>query len=553
MMLQLKNHEITNNHFSQTQPKLKIGQPGDKYEQEADAVADKVMRLSDGEAMQMQPLEEEEEMLQTKLRMQVEEEEEEMMLPKLRMQVEEEEMMQPKLKTGNNSKIQMACKNCEDDLLQAKSIKGETHTTEEVSQKIRQSKGTGSPLPENTNHFMSNAMGADFSKVSIHTGSMAHKLNQSLNSRAFTYGNNIYFNKGEYNPVSTSGKKLLAHELTHVVQQGAARTLSGNKSLKKKMISKRSALSGICFKIQKRGLNDEERIQMKPKIISQNNKKLIQRDLATPLPTAPVAAQPDLTDAQIQEAIQFNRRRYNRVGTRLIQNILGGPVTGRWTEDNIRAIAATQEQYGLTKDGKVGENTFRFIDNEVSLEGLPKTNANCLTSLNIRKRAENIVPRNNGATMTRQFFMDAQFPAYCNCHDFEYRQFIRGHFNHTRAGVVTDEGDWFANLPAGRLNAGWQEDGHTGVPSVNFGYRSRPTSPDDRYLNDAGRLDRANGCRYRGEDTPGGNYGGWNVAHPTTGDQLDILVQFRGEIRRRGAVVRSKQWTALRRRFTLPA
>ena len=155
--------------------------------------------------------------------------------------------------------------------------------------------------------------------------------------------------------------------------------------------------------------------------------------------------------------------------------------------------------------------------------------------------------------MTRQFFMNAQFPDYCDCSDFEYRQFIRGHFNHERAGVVTDEGSWFANLPAGRLNAAWQEDGHTGVPSVNFGYRSRPTSPDDRYLNDAGAEDRADGCIYRGEDTPGGNYGGWNVANPVTGDTLDILVQFRGEIQRNGRVIRTKEWTALQSRFTLPA
>jgi hypothetical protein len=66
---------------------------------------------------------------------------------------------------------------------------------------------------------LSNALGADFSGVKVHTGQNAVEMNRSLNARAFTHGNDIYFNKGEYNPESSEGKRLLAHELTHVVQQ----------------------------------------------------------------------------------------------------------------------------------------------------------------------------------------------------------------------------------------------------------------------------------------------------------------------------------------------
>jgi hypothetical protein len=154
--------------------------------------------------------------------------------------------------------------------------------------------------------------------------------------------------------------------------------------------------------------------------------------------------------------------------------------------------------------------------------------------------------------MTRNFFMNAQFPAHCGCSHYEYRQFIRGHFTHTRAGVNTDEGDWFANLPAGRLNTAWQEDGHTLAAAVNYGHRAQPAETINHYINDPGAVDMANGCRYEGEDTPGGNYAGWNVASPTTGDILDIDVNFRGEIQRDGRAVHTKYWTALRRRFTLP-
>ena len=113
------------------QPKLKVGQPEDKYEQEADAVADRVMRMSEGESIRMQPIEEEEEMLQPKLRMQPIEEEEEM--------------------------------------VQTKSEKGDGYTSQIISEQIKSSKGNGSPLPSGTNQFMSNAFGSDFSHVRIHT------------------------------------------------------------------------------------------------------------------------------------------------------------------------------------------------------------------------------------------------------------------------------------------------------------------------------------------------------------------------------------------------
>jgi hypothetical protein len=67
---------------------------------------------------------------------------------------------------------------------------------------------------------MEGAMGADFSGVRVHTGSEAAGLSQDLSAQAFTYGSDIYFNEGKYNPGSTDGQKLLAHELTHTVQQG---------------------------------------------------------------------------------------------------------------------------------------------------------------------------------------------------------------------------------------------------------------------------------------------------------------------------------------------
>ena len=73
-------------------------------------------------------------------------------------------------------------------------------------------------------------MGNDFSGVRIHTDSRAAEAAQSVNARAFTLGNDVVFNRGEYAPQSDSGKRLLAHELTHVIQQGRAKNLLSQRS-----------------------------------------------------------------------------------------------------------------------------------------------------------------------------------------------------------------------------------------------------------------------------------------------------------------------------------
>ncbi len=86
---------------------------------------------------------------------------------------------------------------------------------------------------------MNRAFSTDFSGVKIHTGSQAVHMNQQLGAKAFTLGHQIYFNKGEYNPDSLRGKNLLAHELTHVVQQNSEAT---NNSIQRNDIEIRSPL-----------------------------------------------------------------------------------------------------------------------------------------------------------------------------------------------------------------------------------------------------------------------------------------------------------------------
>lgn len=81
---------------------------------------------------------------------------------------------------------------------------------------------TGQALPPASRRFFAARLGHDFNNVRIHHGVRAAQAAQSIRARAFTLGNHVVFNQGEYSPHSDTGKRLLAHELTHVVQQRGA-------------------------------------------------------------------------------------------------------------------------------------------------------------------------------------------------------------------------------------------------------------------------------------------------------------------------------------------
>ena len=90
---------------------------------------------------------------------------------------------------------------------------------DDIEERINSTRGEGQPLPQTTRHHMEYRFGHDFSHVRIHTGTSAHRLNHELNALAFTTGTHIYFAPGQFQPGTRPGQHLLAHELTHVVQQ----------------------------------------------------------------------------------------------------------------------------------------------------------------------------------------------------------------------------------------------------------------------------------------------------------------------------------------------
>jgi Domain of unknown function (DUF4157) len=157
------------------QTNLKISELGDRYEQEADLIADRVMRMPEPSVQrQMEPEED-----------------------------EEEEMVQEKaaLPTTNQT-----------ELSEAPPIVHEVLNS------------PGQPLDSETRTFMESRFGHDFSQVRVHTNGKAAESAQVVNSLAYTVGKDVVFRAGQYTPKTTRGQRLLAHELTHVVQQSKIQT-----------------------------------------------------------------------------------------------------------------------------------------------------------------------------------------------------------------------------------------------------------------------------------------------------------------------------------------
>jgi len=152
------------------QAKLTVSHPGDAYEQEADRTADRVMRMSDAQVRRM-------------------------------------------------------CADCGKEekkgVMRAESGAGPApvEAPPVVHEVIG---GAGSPLDSDARSFMEPRFGHDFGSVRVHTDARAAESARAVNARAYTVGSHVVFGAGEYDPSGSGGRHLLAHELTHVVQQGAS-------------------------------------------------------------------------------------------------------------------------------------------------------------------------------------------------------------------------------------------------------------------------------------------------------------------------------------------
>jgi Domain of unknown function (DUF4157)/A nuclease family of the HNH/ENDO VII superfamily with conserved AHH len=121
----------------------------------------------------------------------------------------------------DENNVHRKCAECEkEEQVQKKSdFSDSSSASSSIENSLNSSKGGGSSIPEGTREQMESSLGADFSNVRLHSDSSAVQMNKDLNAQAFAHGNDIYFNSGKYDTNSTSGKHLLAHELTHTIQQ----------------------------------------------------------------------------------------------------------------------------------------------------------------------------------------------------------------------------------------------------------------------------------------------------------------------------------------------
>jgi hypothetical protein len=119
------------------------------------------------------------------------------------------------------TQLQRKCSECEDEKLHRAGESSAPAPAVDAATEgaIHSLSGRGAALPESVRSFMESRFNADFSAVRVHTDGHAQQLAKSVNAQAFTVGRDIVFGAGRYSPATDSGKRLLAHELTHVVQQ----------------------------------------------------------------------------------------------------------------------------------------------------------------------------------------------------------------------------------------------------------------------------------------------------------------------------------------------
>lgn len=301
----LKSHVI--------QAKLTIGQPGDFYEQEADRVAEEVMCRPDPSNADKNGLSDCSK------------------FPRIQRLCAECEADLHR-QTPPISSIQRKCDQCEkEDELQRKEITGENASAGGLFQNyIGSLSGSGQSLSEEVRNYYEPRFGYDFSQVRIHTDSAAAKSAQSINALAYTSGTNIVFNSQQYSPDTDNGKRLIAHELAHVVQQ------KGSEMVQRKKLTAEEKKEDLKSDF----LKDDARLQK-----AFDNSPLLKKN-------------------ETSEGVKTLQRALRRLNYPLPISFRKGNADGIFGDETKAQVQQFQRDNDLNDDGIVGRETLRVLDDK---------------------------------------------------------------------------------------------------------------------------------------------------------------------------------------------
>jgi hypothetical protein len=455
---------------ARVQAKLKVGPEDDTYEQEADRVADLVLRIPDSNRPRTGPE-----------------------IGTASIQEGEDELIQtaPADDDVTRRQEEELDEEGEDNVLAKRTGNQPPSPSSALETQIRLLRMGGQPLPRSECDYFEPRFGRGFRQVRIHADERAAAYAHSIGALAFTLGNDIVFGAQQYRPATAPGRRLLAHELVHVVQQ-----------------THHEALPAAANTVHRSADSETKTPSIQPLSVQ----SLIQRDLAI-LPPRPEAEGRTLTPARMQEAIDYNNSFLSSIPNsaeviHMIRDVLGlSPEPSVVDADFVNAVLDWQAMYNLTQDGKLGPRTAQRLFREIGAEGVGQGEVKTGPTYT---PAAPVVATAGGVDST-SFRFNAEFesdpsrgifPSCC-----EVRQFIRWDAA-AAASFTAIRGPGFASphagFPATHPANTWIED-RNGTDTLRYGHRTGfGPGPGNEYLDSAGRRNQAYGHIYRGRDFPGG-------------------------------------------------
>jgi peptidoglycan hydrolase-like protein with peptidoglycan-binding domain len=293
------NNSDVKKPFLGIQAKLLINEPGDRFEAEADHAAEQVVNKEHAPKPYVPSL-----------------------APvQLKENDEEQQLVQEKPIVAGITPVVMRLEDSESS--------GEIlHDNTSIDNQLRSSKGSGTKLSKGVKSEMEDGFGTDFNDVKIHTDERAVSMNRQIGAQAFTNGNDIYFNEGKFNPTNSQGKFLLAHELTHTIQQ------NGSESTVQRTGDDPVTLTSPLFQ-----LAAFESVMKGELVIGRKNNG---------------------DDGSSGKAVKHINHALSLLYPDAEDKLLKDPQSySKWT---VKAVKRFQKEHGISVDGNVGKQTLLVLD-----------------------------------------------------------------------------------------------------------------------------------------------------------------------------------------------